>query len=297
MKQTTSGWMWVMCLAAGVLAGCQPPAPPPANGGPIGPTLDLKELVSRINQNNQRIPSLWANVEYFEAQIYEKPGDKEPVFLNGGGTFMLLKPRWLYFLATKDIAGTLVEMGSDPEKFWLTVPQRNTVWVGQWKNVGRPCMTEMPIRPDLILDVLGVGDINPDLAVAPVPTVRVNPDARVYMVVWSQPLEDRWYAQREVWYDLETLLPNKVILFDLNGRVVLRANLFAHKGVAIEGVPRDRWPKVASRLRLFFPETRSTMRIDLGDVYLKRNNRPDPRLIRMTAPENFRKIQIDEACD
>jgi len=54
--------------------------------------------------------------------------------------------------------------------------------------------------------------------------------------VWNVRVPDRYVAQKEVWYDRKTKLPIKVLLFDPNGRVVLRADLSKHKPVQAQQV-------------------------------------------------------------
>jgi hypothetical protein len=63
----------------------------------------------------------------------------------------------------------------------------------------------------------------------------------------------RWVAVKEIWYDLQTKLPKLILLFDNNGRVILRAYLTEHKKMEdADGV-------VATNYDLFFPENKSRM--------------------------------------
>jgi hypothetical protein len=93
--------------------------------------------------------------------------------------------------------------------------------------------------------------------------------------VWGSPLPDRWAAQKEVWYDRETKLPRLVVLFDENGRVVLRTFLSEHQPVEVEGAAREDWPRVARRFELYFPDTGTTMSLQLSDVELRRGPVPN----------------------
>jgi hypothetical protein len=74
----------------------------------------------------------------------------------------------------------------------------------------------VPVRPDLVLEVLGVSMIPTNFLAPPAPVMRFNSVNRAYMFVWSVPLRDRWAAQKEIWYDLDTKLPRLVLLFDEN---------------------------------------------------------------------------------
>jgi hypothetical protein len=289
MPRRSSGrWLALLLLS---IAGC----PPRPDGIYRGPTQSLDQVVAGINRNNRALPTLWAR-HYFEANIVEKSAEGQTTtFVNGGGALMVLKPRDFYFTGGKEGTGVrLVEMGSNNSEFWLTIPQRNTIWHGRHRPATRPTAANMPLRPDLVLEVLGIGDIDANLVAEPAPVLRFNNDERVYMIVWQARGADRWYAVKEIWYDLATLLPLKVLLFDGDGRVVLRANLSKHQSIALEGIPQDAWPKVATDLRLFFPQTRSTLWLELSSVQLQNKGRPRAGSIQYDPDPGFRIIEVEE---
>src|SRR5207302_307483 len=67
--------------------------------------------------------------------------------------------------------------------------------------------------------------INTNFNELPVPVMRFLNGEGVYSVIWNAKLPDRWVAQKEIWYDRETLRPKLVLLYDENGRVLPRAAL------------------------------------------------------------------------
>ena len=95
-------------------------------------------------------------------------------------------------------------------------------------------------------------------------------------MVWNTRLPDRWVAQREVWYDVKSLLPMYVFLFDANGRVILRARLTQHRQVELPNVPQKDWPYMPGKYNLFFPDNGSKMEFTLKDVMLQRGEGPGP---------------------
>jgi len=265
-----------------------------------GPTLTLTELVRKVNENNQALPTLFAR-HSIQADVYD-PQRKKLRFISADGDLYVRKPHEMLIRGDKDIAGRIFEMGTDTERYWFTVYQNeDTEWWGWNRNAGKPCAREMPIQPELVGEVLGIGNINANLLQPPVPTLRFNPELRVYMLVWSAPLADRWYAQKEVWYDRRTLLPLKVLLFDQNGRIVLVANLTQHQPVKIPDVPEDKRPKIASHYDLFFPENKSRMIIQLSDMALtSKAGQPKEGVIRFREDPKIRPervIQIDKDCE
>jgi hypothetical protein len=89
---------------------------------------------------------------------------------------------------------------------------------------------------------------------------------------------------KEIWYDRQTLLPQKVLLFDGDGHVVVWALLGNYRQVEIPGAEKDRWPTMASRYQLSFPYTGSTISFELTDMSLSNHGRPNAATYRMPDP-------------
>ena len=286
-----------------LLAGCNTPVQ--RRDVYTGPTLPLDQLVARINQNNQDLPSLFAR-HTLEANIVHEGKTR---FVNADGDLFVRKPRELYLRARKGPITKVFELGSTPELFWFTeYVDENTKWWGRYVNVGKPCAKEMPVRPDLFGEVLGVNDLDPNLLNEPLPTLQYNNDLDVYMLSWHARVRpgvsgpERFATEKQVFYDRATLLPRKVLLFDVNGRVVLRANLSDHAPVEVEGRPREQWPRVATHYDLLFPDTGSTMNVRLTDVSLRTGNgQPREGMISTIASRTDadvnQEIQIDADCE
>src|SRR4051812_42743136 len=76
-----------------VLSGCCCSHPPPPPTGCWGPTLPMPELVLKINENNQALPTLWARHE-IQADLYDKSRNKS-FYVNSSGEILVRKPREL----------------------------------------------------------------------------------------------------------------------------------------------------------------------------------------------------------
>ncbi len=272
-----------------------------------GPTESMSEVVSQINRNNRAITSLWAAHD-FEADILDDQGRSH--FVNGDGTLLFARPFNVRLLGDKPVVGRVFDIGANADRYWLLLPEQvRTMWWGWFEHVGKPCVQELPIRPDLLLEVLGIGEIGPDLLAEPAPVMRFNNDAHAYMFIWVFAAPDRLIAQKEVWYDRETKLPRLVLLFDSDGRILLRAYLSEHAPVESPGVPRENWPQVATRYELFFPQpgrtpdqagpVGSTLRFTLRNPALSRRGFPRPASF--SFPDNppiprENVIQVDANC-
>lgn len=297
VRQRVGAFAAPAVVLAALCGGCRPTARAPE--GYFGPTETLAEVVRRINSNNQAIPTLFAR-HYTEANIVDARSGRT-TFVNAGGELLVRKPRELLMRGRKDVAGTIFEIGSTADRYWLTIlAGEEGHWWGWHRNAERLTGSELPLRPDLLGEVLGIGEINPALTEPPVPVMRFNNDVDAYMLVWNAPLPDRWYAQKEIWYDRRTLLPRKVLLFDRDGRVVVRADLSDHRQVAT-GAAAGARPWMAGTLDLFFPGSGSTMRVVLSDMALtSRTGHPREGTIRYPQPPpvpDDRIIQIDRHCE
>jgi hypothetical protein len=238
------------------LTGCAhvPPRKPPY----YGPTQTMAQVVQEINANNAKIKTLRAS-HSFQATLVDDKG-KSRTF-SGDGYLLFAKPDNLLLTAGSSIL-KFFEVGSNDKQYWFTAfpDEVSTQWYGDKSAMTDAAARQIPIRPDLILEVLGVSTIETDFLAPPVPTMRFNNDADAYMFVWNRPLTNRWVAEKEVWYDRKTKLPRLVLLFDANGRILLRAYLTDPKPVKNTG-----GAMIASRYDLFFPENQSHISFHITD--------------------------------
>jgi hypothetical protein len=260
-------------------------------------TLPMYQVVEKVNANNRKLPTLWASLKDFEVSIVDDTGKRHDEVL--GGNILYRAPRELRVVGTKPL-GSIVEIGSNNLLYWLTArsPGPDTVWWGRYENLGKECSKEIPVRPDLVLEVLGLSSINEDFNRLPAPTMRFNNFADAYMFVWVDKAPDRWIAWKEIWYDRKTFLPTVVALFDPNGRIVLQAKLSKHVAVEVPGLSKEQWPKVATEYDLAFPETKSKMYLKFDEVALKHKGAPNDASFQFSSDRVSvkTKIQLDEAC-
>lgn len=291
-------WFRAMGVLTGLLllaSGCQPAPPPQPAKFYSGPTQSMREVVAEINQNNNRIPTLWAQLDYRATLVDKDRGTTNIV--SGDGALLYSRPMSLLLRGNKDIAGTVFELGSNDNEFWVKVAaDTDTTWWGHYANLGKPCCKPVPIRPDLILQVLGVSVFDTNFLDQPVPVMRFNNDADAYMFVWNVKGMDRWLAQKEIWYDRVTKLPELVLLFDDNGRVILRAYLSKPVPLEVPDTPRENWPKVASEYRLFFPDTGTKLAFEFSNVAISHRGAPRPAAFHRPQPDTKTIVQVDQDC-
>jgi hypothetical protein len=269
------------CLfATFTVAGCKAPQ----NGRPPydGPTEPIWDVAKTVNANASKVKTVWARHD-FDADIVDDKGKSHS--LSGSGVLQFRKPGDL-LLTAKGIIDYF-EVGANNEHYWFTVYPKEvgTQWWGRKDQMTEEGARRIPIRPDLLLEVLGVHEIDEDFMQPPVPTMRVNNDQWAYMIVWNAPLRTpiaRWVAVKEVWYDIQTRLPKLILLFDANGRVILRAYLTNHE--KIEGTDA----MMATQYDILFPENKSRMRFRITKLaeFLKKGPARFPNDSTFAFPED-----------
>jgi hypothetical protein len=285
------------------LTGCCHPAPPEHHDY-IGKTDPMDIVIQGINDNSNRIPTLWTQLD-FTASIID-PQKHTTTAISGDGILMYSRPNSLLVTCDKDVAGQVFQLGSNNDQFWVKIRSSGDAfnyWWGHYANLGKPGCKEIPIRPDLVLEVLGVGMYRSNFLQLPVPVMRFDNSADAYVFDINQPVGDRWETQEEIWYDRQTKLPIKVLLYEVDGRVALKADLSQQTPVVTDGVPRDQSPQIARHYDLFFPDTGTKMSFDFqNDPELQHKGRRNlllPNVESFHRPEKGdgdTEIQIDKDC-
>jgi hypothetical protein len=289
MNRRLSGFLLLLLLAV----GCQPPTPQSRYYD--GPTDPMWKVAADINQNNAKIPSVYALLGY-KATLVDKEHDNRKTTVSGDGTLLFRRTRSLLLRGTKDLAGEVFAIGSNDTEYWMKVAgDVDTTWWGHYANLGKPGSKPIPIQPDLLVEVLGISLFNTNFLQPPVPVMRFNNDADAYMFIWTHQQGDHWIAEKEVWYDRATKVPELVLLFDPNGRIILRAYLSKPVPLEVPDMPKEQWPMVASLYQLMFPNDGTLISFWFTDDYaVTRHGRPKANSFDRPDPDTKQVIQIDQ---
>lgn len=148
-----------LVLAAALLAGCTQPKPPPRPAyRPITSKPEpLETVVARVNANADRMPAgvqLSASV-VVEGGFFDEDGKEHR--LDGRGSLTFRKPNDLYVRIKHDLGGVVAEIGSNRERFWLSLYQDKVIRWGRHANLRRTDVRkDLSIRPDQLIAALGL---------------------------------------------------------------------------------------------------------------------------------------------
>jgi len=272
------------------LTGCQPSQ----ETAYFGPTISLDELTSKINANNSQIPTLWARQDFQGTLMDDK---HQPHGVSAHGVLLYCAPHDLRIVANDDFGGLLFELGANAEVYWLkVVPQMDTLWWGRMRNAEKPAAVSIPVRPDLIADVLAISTLDANFIHEPYTVMHFDNNGDAYVVDSLQRQRDRLLLRKEIWYDRATLHPVKVQLYDESGRMDLKAQLSDFEPLPTDSADKTSWPLLPTRYDLFFPDSGSTMQFTLRQQALGKSGIPHAgsiQLPNLSKPGVRNVIQVD----
>ncbi|HSZ54788.1 MAG TPA: hypothetical protein VK797_03960 [Tepidisphaeraceae bacterium] len=257
------------CYIGSLLVGCTT-CPKGAAETPFKPNppalLPMVAVVNAINANNLRIPTLWASLNY-SATIMDN--GKAHSVTSDDGILLYSHPRDFRLIGKKEFVGTVFDMGANENEFWLeVVPGVNQLWWGRFKDLEKTGPAKLPVDPEAVGEVLSVNTVDSDFLHQPVPVMQYDGAADCYVFQFNYQAPDRWFAQKQMWYERATLRPRRVVLYDASGKPVLDARLSHDVHVQVPNEPAAGGPLIAGDFRLFFPDSQSRMEFTLKDVQI-----------------------------
>jgi hypothetical protein len=302
-RRSTNAWLAVaLCMPVLLIFGCPPKRPPPSQSLIAEEPEPAQTVIDRYNANADRMPEgvqlVGPHVE-LEAGFLDEDGN-EQTFV-GEGVLHFVKPR-KFHLPLDYMSLRVAEIGSDGERYWLCFNRRETAWWGYYKYIDRPHIREMPIRPDQLIETLGLCRLPSGKGWLQGPLCRVvlYPRPEYELSYWrldeGMPRYDRLYGlSRRPPY-----LGERLVFFDGLGQESCEATPADFRVVDVqEGAGTSPGPIMPHRIWLRSPK---------GSAYLKMTI-TSPRLKPLTGrlasggwypmnpPKNWRVIQIDEEYD
>jgi hypothetical protein len=136
-----------------LVVGCPRPQLPPVTDNAPAPLV-----VERVNRNVEAMNFLLrAGGVSASGRVARASGRKESFDANG--TLFFRRPRDLYMELKHSLAGK-IELGSNSQEFWYWERfEHPRYFTGQWSTMAKPWESDIPLRPDQLLDMLGFREL------------------------------------------------------------------------------------------------------------------------------------------
>jgi hypothetical protein len=300
-----------LCLLLVAAAGCNFGKRPPAVEVPVyeGPLLGVAEVVRALSQGAAPVRSVWARHDFSVVALDERGRERR---LDGDGVLMLRKSAGgvagvtgmtgvgvagvgvggvgvteLKLTGSKDVAGPVFDLGVNRERSWLTFfgDIDQMVWLSNGAEI-ETRSGEVPIRPDMVPEVLGLGDWRTDLAAFPSPVMTYDAKLDQYVLTLIEPSRDgaTLTTRRQVWVDRASLQIRRIVLFGPDSRPAAVSELTEWKPLAGTSglVPHD--------VVVSFPQSKANLRLRLRDVRASRNGLPSDLSFRFPTKPGVSKV-------
>lgn len=156
------GWGWRLLPVASLgmvlaaLSGCIDGDEPGA--GPVEQQEPIEVVVRRVNQNNGAMDFVLRGVGSASGRYLKSNGKTEP--FSQSAKLLYRRPRDLYLKLEHTLGEDVMEIGSNQGEFWVWKRIDNDVyWWGRHDQMDPQAEADLPIRPDHLVEVIGLGDL------------------------------------------------------------------------------------------------------------------------------------------
>lgn len=197
-----------------------------------------EQLIEFINTNASRLQSFKASVDYnltVSKQKKDKPNEfKVTEYTEVSGILLVRKPEMLRMIGlVPAVHSTAFDMVGNARGFSLSVPPQGKFYVGS-NQVFKPSINLIEnIRPPAIFDALLLKEIDPQNEIAALahgtemvrdPKSHKELQQQDYEVIVLHNDGKGWYLSRKIIFSRVDLLPDRQIIYDLQGREVTDAS-------------------------------------------------------------------------
>jgi len=240
-------------VTAVVLAACvpEPPtlAPPPA---------PLAHVVARVNANNERIDVVYAAHCALAGVLTDEGGRARRVDMQGPLRYARPRQFYLDLKAFGGIAGGAT-IGSNAERYWLAINGGELdkfIW-GKYEHLDEADVREFPLRPDLLIEALGVNPL-PGARGGLLEPVRRSSSDYDELIYLRFSEDGRLVIDREYYIDRRPpFLIRRIVLRDAAGAEAMVARLGDYKPIGGDG------PLTAKTIELSWPEQQAMLELKL----------------------------------
>ena len=264
----------------------------------LGEPEPLSVVIARVNRNAAGMDFLLKGGGVTASGEFEHSDKRESFEFHGA--LLYRRPKNLY-LKLDHVSGTL-EAGSNEREFWLWEKFQSPRYSwGRHDMMGTDFDADLPLRPDLLAEILGLGDLPKKTTGPRGPSMWVGPNTYELMF-FDYDAEDQQHLVKTIDIDRRApFLVRSVVYFRPNGKPMMQAELseyekiegsdvLAPRKIRIKWLPDRGWVDLTFTTMLRFESSgasklfRSPLERGLEVGTIRRVDRPRPVSRPSTAP-------------
>jgi hypothetical protein len=193
----------------------------------------MPEVIARVNENNRKMDFLLRVGGVSASGRWRRGRDPsgQSTSFDMTGAMFYRKPRCLFLKLTHTFGGE-IQVGSNDHQFWVWERGKDKrYWWGehQWMKGGSEA--DLPIRPDVLLDVLGLGELPAETSGPGGPVFWVR-EAGYQLIFLERDEFGQSHISKVVEIDRRPpFLVRSITYFDPDGRPVMSVDLSEYKQV------------------------------------------------------------------
>jgi len=270
-----------LCLAVSGLVGCPPQRQTDLT---VGPVVPMAEAVAALNGNNETFGAGLQGIGYARGHFRDEQGKRRS--FDCDAKLLVIPPRHLRF-DLQSLGQTQVLFGSNEQMFWLhVVPELDTYWWGHYRDIDPARVDGVPLRPDMVVDAMGIQRVWPDTRGSAGPFQRIEGEHQQLLFI-AYDKEGQGVLYKEYW--LRRAAPrviDEILYRDRDGRIVMRSRLSDYRKFEKTG------PWLAHRIDVDWPLEESELRLTISQW--RANPKLHTRLRGFIAPhergKTFRRV-------
>jgi len=273
--------LWLATLSLAGIVGC----PPPREGilPPVSDDAPAHVVIERVNQNARSMDFLMrAGGVSASGKLVGASGKRES--FDAVGTLYYRRPRNLYMELSHVLAGK-IEVGSNDREFWywerLDEPRYYT---GHHAAMAQAWETEVPLRPDHLLDMLGLRELPAEAGGPGGPTFAVG-EEHYFLNFFDRGPDGNVFQSKTVAIGRRPpFLVSRVTYYNPSGKPWMRAELKDYRPIEDTAVLAPR------RIEIRSLEDQSWINLEFSNVRPSDNPRVEQERILRSPLERGEKV-------
>ena len=222
-----------------LLAGC----PPPAERVPE--PIAMHQAVAIVNANTTQLTTCLKATGSVSGQFVLEDGRPQSFDLRG--VVQVLPPRHMYGTLKSGLGTEELLMGSNDQRYWLYTKRDDTYRTGTYAGLADGLEAPMPLRPDMLIEALGLNPL-PEMTVGAAGPVQRIVDSYQQLIFLAYTQKGQGIIHKEYWLDRhEPRLVRRILFRDGIGRVVMDSILDDYRALHPGG------PMLPRRVRVQWP--------------------------------------------